>query len=91
VIAQLDNAQKNRALTEDELQFKKLLKNRILGLAAMERSRAWQQSRLTWIRKGDANPKYFHIMASTRRKNNFIVVLNNGTNVVTSQRDKHQK
>jgi hypothetical protein len=90
VIAQLDNAQENRALTEDELQLKKLLKNRILGLASIERSRARQQSRLTWIRKGDANTKYFHIMASTRRKNNFIAVLNNGTNAVTSQRDKHQ-
>jgi hypothetical protein len=43
VIAQLETAQENRILTEEEIQLKKLLKSRILGLAAIERSRARQQ------------------------------------------------
>jgi hypothetical protein len=90
VIAQLDNAQENRSLTDDEIQLKKLLKSRILGLATIEQSIAQQQSRLTWIRKGDTNTRYFHIIASTRKKNNFLVVLSNDTDVVTSQSNKHQ-
>jgi hypothetical protein len=40
--------------------------------------------------KGDANMRYFHIMARTRKRNNFIAVLSNDTNVVTGQSDKNQ-
>jgi hypothetical protein len=32
VIAQLDNVQENRSLTDDEIQFKKLLKKKDLGV-----------------------------------------------------------
>jgi hypothetical protein len=52
VIAHLESAQENRTLSEEEGHLKKLLKDRILGLAAIERSRACQQSRLTWLKKG---------------------------------------
>jgi hypothetical protein len=39
IIKQLDIAQENRHLSSEELQLKKYLKNRVLGLAAIERSR----------------------------------------------------
>jgi hypothetical protein len=56
-IAQLDKIQEDRILSAEETQLKKLLKSRILDLAAIERSRAKQRSRINWIREGDANTK----------------------------------
>jgi hypothetical protein len=89
VIARLEQAQEGRLLSEEEVQLMKLLKNHILGIAAIERSRVRQRSRLTWIKKGDANTWYFHIMAVVRKQRNFIAALGNGTLVVSSQQDKH--
>jgi hypothetical protein len=77
VIAQLDIAQESRALSEDEIQLRKLLKHMLLGLAAIDRSRARQKSRLTWLKKGDTNTKYFHTMANIRKTRNYITVLKN--------------
>jgi hypothetical protein len=42
IIAQLDIAHENRELSAEETQLKRLLKNRILGLSPIERSRARQ-------------------------------------------------
>jgi hypothetical protein len=86
----VDKAHEFRNLSSEELQLKKLLKTRVLGLAAIERSRAKQKSRLTWIREGDANTRFFHAMASSRRRNNHIALLTNGSEVATTQSDKHQ-
>jgi hypothetical protein len=49
VIACLEVAQESRAITEQERDLIKALKMRILGLAAIEKCRARQKSRLTWL------------------------------------------
>jgi hypothetical protein len=46
----------------------KLLKSRILGLEAVERSRARQKSILTWMKLGDVNTKFFHMVANGWKK-----------------------
>jgi hypothetical protein len=46
----------------------KKLKCIILGMAAIEKTMARQRSRLTWLRCGDANIKFFHLMANTRKR-----------------------
>jgi hypothetical protein len=55
VIRQLEKVQEFRVWLAAEHNLIKLLKSRILGLAAVDRSRARQKSRLTWMRLGDAN------------------------------------
>jgi hypothetical protein len=50
VIAYLEVAQESRAITQQERDLIKALKMRILGLAAIEKCKARQKSRLTWLR-----------------------------------------
>jgi hypothetical protein len=72
VIAQLDISQERRTLFPEERGLVKSLKLRLLALAAIEKSRARQRSRITWLRLGDANTKCFHLMANARKKKNYI-------------------
>jgi hypothetical protein len=77
------------ALSEGELDLIKKLKNRILGLAAIEKSRARQKSQITWLRKGDTTTKYFQIMANIRKQRNFIHSLQTAGALATTQQEKH--
>jgi hypothetical protein len=88
VLTLLEKAQEARQLTSDELEFRKWLKSKILGLACIQKSIARQHSRLTWMRLGDANNKFFHLMANNRRRKNNIRSLVHGDSILTSQRDK---
>jgi hypothetical protein len=68
----------------------KHLKSRLLGLAAIQRCRARQRSKVTWLKHGDANTKFFHITVNARRKKNFIHSLHTEEGIVVSQADKHK-
>jgi hypothetical protein len=52
VIQRLEEAQEYRPLDGRERMLLKKLKVRVLGLAAIQKSRARQKSRLTWLKKG---------------------------------------
>jgi hypothetical protein len=68
----LDVVQDFRALSETEVQFKKDLKVRLLGLTVVEKLRARQASRLTSIKAAEANSKLFCLQANGRRRKNYI-------------------
>jgi hypothetical protein len=87
-LANLERAQEERALTADELEFKKYLKNKSLGMAAVQKSRARQHSRLTWMRKGDSNTRFFHLHANRRKKKSFIATLIGESRTAISQKSK---
>lgn len=87
-MANLERAQEERLLTQDEQAFKRYLKSKALGLAAVQKTRARQHSRLTWIRKGDTNTRLFQLHANARRKKIFIPSLNGHLGAVVSQEEK---
>lgn len=84
----LDIAQESRPLTPLESQLRKTLKLKVIGLAAIERARRRQASRVTWLRVGDANTKFFHAKMNARRRKNFISSLSTGARIATSHEDK---
>lgn len=90
VIRQLETAMEFRQLTLAETRLIKQLKKRLLGLAAVEKSRARQKSRITLLRKGDANTKYFQLMASIRTRKKFIHGLQTENGLATTQAQKQE-
>jgi hypothetical protein len=89
VIEQLEKAQEHMPLMQVEISFLRFLKSRVLGLSAIHKSKTRQRSRLVWMKFGDANTKYFHLMANARRKKNHIASLQTENGLPISQRDKH--
>jgi hypothetical protein len=90
VISQLETAQEAMQLSDGERNLLKLLKSRVLGLATIEKSRARQRSKLTWLRKGDTNTKNFHLMANVRKIKNFIHSFHSDDGLVLSHPAKHE-
>ena len=67
IILRFDIAQERRQLSSEELQLRKPLKLRILGLAAIDRARKRQASQVTWLRAGDAKTAFFQAKINSRR------------------------
>jgi len=61
-----------------------------MGLAAIEKTRIQQRSRLTYIRCGDANTKFFHIRASARRRKNYIHCLHTDEVIAIGHEEKEK-
>jgi hypothetical protein len=84
----MDVEQEKRTLSQDELVFRRYLKAKTVNLATIQRSRARQHSRLTWIRNGDACTKLFMLHANNRRRKLFIpsLKLDSGGAAISQQR-----
>jgi len=88
VILRLDVAHENRSLSPAELDLRAKLKKRVLGLAVIERARSRQASRVSNIKLGDANTKYFYRRVNARRRKNHIQRLRNGQGWAISHAEK---
>lgn len=62
LIGILDVVQEHRQLSSSEIRLRRDLKVRFLGMTAVEKLRAKQQSRLTNIRAAEANSKIFYLL-----------------------------
>lgn len=72
-----------------EIALRSFLKSKIVGLAAIARSRIRQRSRLLWVGAADANTKLFHLRANGRRRKNYIPVINTDAGQLLTEEDKH--
>jgi hypothetical protein len=91
IIQRLDMAQESRQLWAEELQLQKDLKLRVLGLAAIERSRWRQASHLVWLKEGDARTRFFHLRENSRARKSYIPCLKNAVgNYVWSHQVKEE-
>lgn len=80
ITLKLDQLSDRRNLTEQERTLRADMKLKCLGLASLVRNIARQQSRIRYLAEGDANTKYFHLLARGRRRKNLITRLRvNGT------------
>jgi hypothetical protein len=80
VILHLDLAQERRRLNTHERDLRARLKRKVIALAVVERARKKQSARISHIKEGDANTKFFHLRVNARRRKIFIQRLkhNNG-------------
>jgi hypothetical protein len=78
VIIQLDKAQDSRPLSPLELDLRRGLKRRVLGLASLERTIARQRARVEGAADVDASAQFLRIQASKRRRRNHIGLLRDG-------------
>jgi hypothetical protein len=90
VIFNLDVAQEDRSLSVEERTLRSMLKSKLLGFAAIDRIKWRQRSRITWIREGDANTRFFHLRANGRRRKNHIPTLAGPSGVVFEHEEKAQ-
>lgn len=61
------------------------LRGKCLGLSSLERTIARQRACVRNLANGDANTKYFHLLARGRRQRNIITHLKVGDDTITSQ------
>jgi len=88
IILRLDRAADLRQLSDSEHQLRKDLKLKTLGLASLERTMARQKARVRFLADGDANTKYFHLLARGRKRRNAITRLRDDNNTVYTSHEQ---
>lgn len=75
LILRLDQAQERWALAVEEIELRKDLKLKCLGLSSLQRTIARMRSRITWLREGDACTKFFQLHAKHRQQRKRVLSL----------------
>lgn len=87
VIARIDRAMDTRELSMGEHGLRKVLKQKLLGLASLQRTIARLRSRMLKLKEGEANTAYFHRQACHRQRRNAILSLQSEGRVLTGQEE----
>lgn len=72
---EFDEKGEDGELSADDILEMRGITNDLHSMSRLNTSIMWQQSRLLWLKDGDANSKYFHSVLSTRRRRNSIISL----------------
>ena len=86
----LDVVQEHRTLSPEELLLKRDLKLKYLGLAAVEKLRCKQSSRISFVRAAEANLKFFYLQAKGRKRKNSVSQLEYNGRVLRAHADKEE-
>jgi len=81
-LSSLDGRGEEGVLTPEEMEELRDTTHEIHVLSRVNTSICWQQSRLLWLKEGDANSKIFHTVLSYRRRRNSIVSFVENGNIV---------
>jgi len=81
-LLELDEKGEEGGMSTEELEEMRGITHDIQSLSCVNTSISWQQSRNRWLKDGDANSKYFHLILSSRRRRNAIVSLTVNGNLV---------
>jgi len=68
----LEDASSNRHLSSHEMMIRKKLQEELWSAAHSHKSLMRQKARIRWIKEGDCNARYFHLLMNARRTNNAI-------------------
>jgi hypothetical protein len=90
VILRLDVAQESRLLSPEELDLRVRLKRRVISLAVLQRARKSQCARISNLKEGDANTKFFHRRINARRRKNHIHRIKLASGWVTDHGEKEK-
>ncbi|XP_073357715.1 uncharacterized protein [Aegilops tauschii subsp. strangulata] len=90
IILRLDIAQEERSLSPEERNLRSRLKQRVISLAVLERTRKRQCARIANLREGDANTKFFHHRINARRHKNHIHRIKHANGWVTEHTEKEK-
>lgn len=88
IVLWLDTAQEQRQLLAEELELRRTLKCKLLGLSSLERTMARLRSRMIFLKDGDANTRLFHLQASHRMKKKVISKLQYEGGIAVTQQEK---
>ena len=88
LLGSLDVVQEHRTLGPEELLLKRDLKLKYLGLAAVEKLRCKQSSRISFVRVAEAKLNFFYLQAKGRKRKNYVSQLEDNGRVLRAHADK---
>lgn len=62
----------NRQLVPHEMMTRKKLQEELWAAALSHESLMRQKARVRWIKEGDCNSRYFHLLMNSKRTNNAV-------------------
>jgi hypothetical protein len=87
----LDKKAETSILNDLELNLKHVLNERLVELLREEELKWYQRAKVKHLLEGDANTKYYHLLANGRHRKTHIFRLEDGNNIISgdAQLKKH--